>query len=83
LRYGGQLVSVLVTNIESHDHNGSTGVTEAVAETQMDGFQLAHFETTRHAVYVVSALSDAENLSIAQAIEPSVSRHVRNAERTS
>jgi anti-sigma factor RsiW len=83
LRYGGQLVSVLVTNIESQDHNGSTGVNEAIAEAQMDGFQLAHFETTRHAVYVVSGLSDAENLSIAQAIEPSVSRHVRNAERTS
>ena len=82
LRYRGQLVSVLVTNIEPQDHNGSVGVKEAVADAQMDGFQLAHFETTRHAVYVVSGLSDAENLSIAQAIESSVSRHIRDAERT-
>ena len=82
LRYRGQLVSVLVTDIEPQDNNGSTGVKDAVAEAQMDGFQLAHFETTRHAVYVVSGLSDAENLSIAQAIEPSVSRHIREAERT-
>lgn len=82
LRYGGQLVSVLVTDIESQNHNGSAGVKEAAAETQMDGFQLAHFETTRHAVYVVSGLSDAENLSIAQAIELSVSRHIRDAERS-
>jgi len=82
LRYGGQLVSVLVTNIESKDRNGSTGVKEAVAEAQMDGFQLAHFETTRHTVYVVSGLSDAENRSIAQAIEPSVSRHISDAEGT-
>jgi anti-sigma factor RsiW len=81
-KYRGQLVSVLVTNIEPQDHNGSTGVKEAVAEARMDGFQLAHFETTRHAVYVVSGLSDAENLSIAQAIEPAVSRHIMDAERT-
>lgn len=82
LKYRGQLVSILVTNIEPQDHNGTTGVKEAVAETQSDGFQLAHFETRRHAVYVVSGLSDAENLSIAQAIEPLVSRHIREAERT-
>lgn len=81
LKYRGQLVSILVTNIEPQDHNGSVGVKEAGAEAQMDGFQLAHFETTRHAVYVVSGLSAAENLSIAQDIEPSVSRHIRDAER--
>jgi len=81
LKYRGQLVSVLVTNIEPQEQNGSTGVKEAVAEAQTDGFQLAHFTTTRHAVYVVSGLGDAENLSIAQAIEPSVSRHIRDAER--
>jgi hypothetical protein len=57
-------------------------VKEAAAEAQLDGFKLAHFETTRHAVYVVSALTDAENLSIAQAIEPVVSRHIMDAERT-
>ena len=82
LRYRSELVSVLVTNIEPQDHNSSKGVKEAVAEAQMDGFQLAHFETARHAVYVVSGLSDAENLSIAQAIEPSVARHIKDAERT-
>ena len=81
LKYRGELVSVLVTNIETQDHAGSTGVKEAVAEAQLDGFQLVHFETTRHAVYVVSGLSDAENLSIARAIEPSVSRHINEAER--
>lgn len=82
LRYRGQLVSVLVTTIEPQNQNGSSGVKEAVAEAQTDGFQLAHFDTTRHAVYVVSGLTDAENLSIAHAIEPSVLSHIRDAERT-
>lgn len=81
LKYRGQLVSVLVTNIEPQDHAEATGVKGATADAQLDGFQLAHFGTTRHAVYVVSGLSDTENLAIAQAIEPSVSRHIRDAER--
>ena len=81
LKYRGQLVSVLVTNIEPQDQTGSTEVKEAIADGQLGGFQLAHFETTRHAVYVVSDLSEIENLSIARAIEPSLSRHIRDAER--
>ena len=80
LKYRGQLVSILVTDIEAHDHPNSTGVKEVIADAELDGFRLAQFWTTRHAVYVVSGLSDAENLSIAQAIEPSVSRHIREAE---
>ena len=80
MRYRGQLVSVLVTNTEPQNRDDSTGVKQAVAEAQMDGFKLAHFDTARHAVYVVSGLNDAENLSIAQAIEPSVSRHIRDSE---
>lgn len=81
LKYRGQLVSVQVTDIEPQDHAGSTEVREAIADGQLGGFQLAHFETTRHAVYVVSDLSELENLSIAQAIEPSISKHIRDAER--
>ena len=82
LKYRSQIVSVLVTNNEPQDQNGSTGVKEAADEAQLGGFKLAHFETTRHAVYVVSGLTDAENLSIAQAIEPAVSKHIIDAERT-
>jgi len=73
LRYRDQLVSVLVTSIDAL-HDGD-------ATARSEGLQLAHFETTQHAVYVVSGLSESENLSIAQAIEPLVSRHIKDAER--
>jgi len=81
LRYRDQLVSVLVTSIDTKDHSGSTEAKDAFPEVQSDGFQMTHFETTRHAVYVVSGLSKTENRSIAEAIEPLVSRHIRDAER--
>jgi hypothetical protein len=82
LKYQGQLVSVLVTNIEAQDQGASTRAGELFASAQSDGYHLAQFETERHAVYVVSGLSDTENLLIARAIAPSVSRHIRDAERT-
>jgi len=77
LRYRDQLVSVLVTSIDPRDHSGST----EVKDVHSDGFQINHFETTRHAVYVVSGLSETQNRSIAEAIEPLLSRHIRDAER--
>jgi anti-sigma factor RsiW len=80
LKYHDQIVSVLVTNNEGEDHGAPTSAEQVVAGSQFDGYQLAHFETARHAVYVVSGLSDAENLSIARAIAPSVSRHINEAE---
>jgi len=81
LRYQDQLVSVLVTSIDPKDDSGSTEIKGTWPAVQADGFQLTHFETTRHAVYVVSGLSETQNRSIAEAIEPLVSRHIRAAER--
>ena len=81
LKYHGQLVSILVTRIETQDDSALTGTQETIASVQLDGFQLAHFQTRQHAVSVVSGLSDSENFSIAQAVEPSLSRHIRDAER--
>lgn len=80
LKYHGQLVSILVMKSESKDQSAS--VTEPlIASAQTDGYESAQFQTARHAVFVVSALSDSENLAIAQAIAPSVSRHIQRAER--
>ena len=81
LKYHDQLISVLVTNTEARDQGTPTPGEELIASAQSDGFRMAHFETDRHAVYVVSALTDTENLSIARAIAPSVSKHIRDAER--
>ena len=39
------------------------------------------FNPTRHAVFVVSDLGAAENLSLAEALAPSVHEHLVRAER--
>ena len=63
LRFQGELVSVLVTETETQSSSPET--TEPITTAQSDGYELAYFNTERHAVYVVSGLSEPENLSIA------------------
>ena len=82
LKYHDELVSVLVTNVESQVQSPSTGASELFGSAQVDGYHLIHFETERHAVYVVSGLTETQNLSIAGAIAPSISRHLRAAEQS-
>lgn len=80
LKYQGELVSVLVTRIDAQDRNTAAGAMEPISTVESEGYRLAYFETGHHAVYVVSGLSEVENRSIAQAIAPSVSKHIRDVE---
>jgi hypothetical protein len=88
LRYNGQLVSLLVTT-RSHGNEGPLhpdaeipANDHIVAYSGVDEYQVACFETARHALFVVSRLPEAENLAFARAIASPVSDHVRRAERT-
>lgn len=85
LKYHGRLVSLLVTG------DGRPGETRevtpsALAEqqvipcSQFDGYQVSCFQTTRHAIFVVSELSEAENLALARALAPSVYAHIMSSE---
>lgn len=80
LKYQGELVSVLVTRIDAQDRNTAAAAAEAITTAESEGYRLAYFETGQHAVYVISDLSEVENRSIAQAIAPAVSKHIRDAE---
>jgi len=75
LKYHGQVVSVLVTGLQQSNVRPE----EVIASAQAEGFQLAHFETAGHAVFVVSGLKDSENMLLARAIAPSVSRQIKRA----
>ncbi|HEU4477279.1 MAG TPA: zf-HC2 domain-containing protein [Pyrinomonadaceae bacterium] len=80
LKYDGKVVSVLVTSVEAQGGRALTGMQETIASMQVSGFQLAYFKTKQHAVSVVSSLGAKENLLIARALEPSLTRHIREAE---
>jgi len=84
-KYHGRLVSVLVTNASGigagSDRKPATPVQSSViASSQTDGFQVAGFETVRHAIFVVSDLSEAENLALARALAPVLLEHISHNE---
>ncbi len=91
LEHHGRTVSVLVTEKpETNDGTLAVGNAapvstpdiQAVACAQIEGYQVSCFETKRHAVYTISDLSEAQNLAVARAFAPSVSRHITQAEAT-
>lgn len=85
LKYHDQLVSVLVTAIAAAQGSGQNARRanreESIPSAGSGDYRLAHFETARHAVFVISGLSEAENMAIARAIGPAVSKHIEQVER--
>lgn len=74
LRQKGHKISVLVT-----DTDLPTDV-DNIDEFHADGtMHTTGFRVGRHAVFVVSELSEAENAVIAHAIEPVIRRHIESA----
>ncbi|MGH9927759.1 MAG: hypothetical protein ACREA9_00885, partial [Pyrinomonadaceae bacterium] len=84
LKYHDQLVSVLVTAVgpaQTAEQNAiGANDEESIASSGSHVYRLAHLETARHAVFVISSLSEAENMAIARAIAPPVAKHVERAE---
>lgn len=87
LKYHGSLVSVLVTDAKSSiDGNEKTAPSlsqsQVISCSQFDGYRVSCFQTLRHATFVVSDLSERENLALARALAPSMFAHITRVERS-
>jgi len=76
LKYHNRLVSILVTDTDLPANDGET----LTAESSDGKMSVASFRATRQAIFVVSDLSAADNLKIAQTISPAVRSHIERAE---
>lgn len=75
LRYKKHTISVLVTEADLPNVN------DGVENNQTNGtFTAASFTANQHAVFVVSDLTEAENMTVAQTLSPAVRRHVERSE---
>lgn len=83
LKYKGQLVSLLVAADERPGGRVACALARAddspAAMPVTDGFRVASFRGERHAVFVVSSLTDADNQEVARALAGSVSRALAGA----
>lgn len=88
LKHGHRIISVLVTELdEAQDAEPAPGQTpagtvELVAGAPREGYQISYFSTAHHGIFIVSDLTEAENLSLARALAPSVYAHVARSEPT-
>jgi len=86
-RYQGRLVSLLVTSNGDPPRTSQQIPTTVeqdavIACSQFDGYRVSCFQTAQHAIFVVSDLSEGENLMLARALAPSVITHITRTERT-
>ncbi len=80
LKYRGHLVSFLVTDIEPTKRLQSESDPQVITCSEFDGYKISCFETARHAVFVVSDLTESDNLALARALAPSVFAHIIRSE---
>ncbi|MGH9765397.1 MAG: hypothetical protein ACREDR_48680, partial [Blastocatellia bacterium] len=83
LRQRGNLISLLVTDLSrpgDATRSPSDANQQVSACPQFEGYQVACFETERHAIFVVSDLAENDNLAIARQLAPSVRSHISQAE---
>ncbi len=76
LIYRNRRISVLVTEANLPGENNEEIYSQATA----GGMLVARFRTANHAVFVVSDLTAAENVTIAQKLSPAIRRHIEQAE---
>ena len=87
LRNRGRLISLLVTGLR-HPGDSGKAAKQALSDreqavmacSQSEGYQIACFETARHAIFVVSDMAEGENLAVARLLATSVYNHITLAE---
>jgi hypothetical protein len=85
LKHHGRVVSLLVAEPEQNRTTAQAATPDdtrrqAIACSRSGQYQISCFETARHAVFVVSDLSEAENLAVAHAFAPSIQEHIARFE---
>ncbi|HSB28253.1 MAG TPA: zf-HC2 domain-containing protein [Pyrinomonadaceae bacterium] len=87
LKYHEHLVSFLVTDIPANGEHATAAVNastqpQVIVCSHIEGYQVSCFQTARHAIFVVSDLSEAENLALTRALAPAAFDHISHNERS-
>lgn len=85
LKQNGHVVSLLITDPDGLEtvarKQGETKIDEQVISCSLvQGYQVSCFQTARHAIFVVSDLSEGDNLNLARALAPAIYQHLYRAE---
>lgn len=83
VRHRDRLASLLVTRVENQRDLVKTNDADphghVIACSRIGSYQISCLQTARHAVFVVSDLSEGENLALARRLAPPVYEHITRA----
>jgi hypothetical protein len=79
LKYQNRPISVLVTTHADFSDPSNNG--NAISCQSVENLQIACFETVENNIFVISDLSESENLKIARTITASVKKHLQKDEK--
>ena len=78
VEFQNKIVSVLMTKREKDEEKNDS---DAISCQSADGLQIACFENGNYSIFVVSDLSESDNLLIARTISPSLQKHINAKEQ--
>ncbi len=81
VKYRDQVVSVVITRNDANAKGPAPTPGEIAASFKSDSYQVAAFQASSHAVFVISSLNETDNMTIARSVSPLLERQIRNGEQ--
>jgi len=82
VKYHDQIVSIVIARNDANTKAPKAMPGDIAAPFKADSYQVAAFQTARHAVFVVSSLNETDNMTIARSVSPLLEKQLRSAEQT-
>jgi len=82
IKYHDQIASIVVGRSNPNNKAPKAMPGDIAAPFNFDSYQVASFQTTSHAVFVVSSLNETDNMTIARSVSPLLEKQIRAAEQT-
>src|SRR5689334_11436364 len=81
LKYHDQVASIVIAPRAANAKAPTAMPGDIAAAFNSDSYQVAAFQTASHAVFVVSSLNEADNMTIARSVSPLLEKQLRSTEQ--
>lgn len=81
VRYHDQVASIIIARNDANTKAPAAMPGDIPSAFTSDSYQVAAFQTTSHAVFVVSSLNETDNMTLARSVSPLLEKQIRSAEQ--
>ena len=80
VKYHDEVASIVIARNDPNAKAPAARPGDLGAAFTIDSYQVAAFQTASHAVFVISSLNEADNMTIARSVSPLLDKQIRRAE---